>query len=413
MKRKTPREILEHYRSTLPSPFSRIIGRFILAFFNLKKPAKYEYSFNPKELKNKQVLLLAAHASFDDALHVLNGLSFKSFNVLMCVKHIPTKGRFKLLLSNGAIPKLLYEEDIKAVRNIMRLKNEGASFLIFPEGIQSMDGTEHSLADTTAKLVKSLDMDVVICTSHGAYLSRPRFSADFRKGQLEYSYKLLPRDDFAGMTEEELNSLLSEKFKYNDFLWNSKMQYEYRGKTACANGLDKILFACPKCHRQFTMKVEGSRLVCSCGNAAEIDSRYNLKPEPGSEIPFSRIDEWFKWQEQIIEEVVSDPSFCLRYDVEYYKLSLDKLRRSPYVCVGEGRIEITRDHFKYVGTSHGKGVELTFDMAGIPSATFREGEANDFFYNGEYHQFRIKKDPRLACKVLLATEAIYRRYYRK
>ena len=125
----------------------------------------------------------------------------------------------------------------------MRLHKKGASFLLFPEGIESTDGTTQPLHPATARLIKKLAMDTVLCKSHGSFLYGPKFDTSKRKGRLEFNFEILFRkEEFENMTEEEIYSRLLEKFRYNDFEWNKEKQYKYKGKFPLAHKIDNLLY---------------------------------------------------------------------------------------------------------------------------------------------------------------------------
>ena len=407
MKKQTPRELLDAYVPQLPNKHAVRLTWLLMGALQLLRPARYFYKFDKREMKGRPVLLLAQHASFDDPYDVLWGYRFVMPNAIMSMHNILLPGLMRLLMADGVILKSLYEPDMSAMRHLLRLHKQGASFVLFPEGIQSVDGTTQPLHPATARLVKKLAMDTVLCTSRGAYLSHPRFASGARRGRKEYTYELLfQKDELKSLTEAEVYARLLGKFRYNDFLWNSDKHYPYRGKTPCADGIDRLLFICPRCGRQFTMHVEGERLLCDCGSAVRIDGSYQLLPEaPG--FPFARIDEWYRWQQDVIAEEVQAEDFCLRYDASYQMLNLERLSRQRNVTVGEGRVTLDRDCFRYTGTKDGEAVDLRFKLSRLPSAPFPKKPGNEFYYDGVFHLFTPTADPRLAVKVLLAVEALH------
>ena len=403
------RDVFEAYVPELPAKCAAILTRSIMRLSVLNRPAVFRYDFDRREMKGKPVLILSQHASTDDPYYVNAGYPFVQPNVVMSLHNALIPVMYRLLLADGVILKTLYEPDIKAIRHLMRLHKKGASFLIFPEGIQSMDGTTQPLHPATARLIKKLAMDTILCTSHGAYLCNPRFDTYKRKGRIEYNYDILFRkEEVEEMTEEELYSRLLEKFRYNDFAWNSEKQYRYKGKVPCAHGLDNMLFICPRCRRQFEMHVEGDRIQCSCGSAVTVDDRYNLVPDDPAEFPFRRIDEWYRWQRDVIAEEVIKEDFMIREYVNHLTLNLGDLSKGRYLYAGEGRIELDRSKLRYIGTRNGENVDLRFDISRMPSATITASiNANQFYYDGEYYQFAIKDDPRHIVKILMAVEVLH------
>ena len=91
----------------------------------------------------------------------------------------------------------------------------------------------------------------------------------------------------------------------------------------------------------------------------------------------------------------------------YLKLNLDDLRKGRYVYAGEGRIELDRERFRYIGTKDGEEVDLSFEISRMPSATISKDQTNQFYYDGEYYRFASKHDRRLSVKIMLAVEALH------
>lgn len=406
---QTIRELLDTYVPELPGRFAGNLTRTIMRLLIIKRPAVFHYGFDKKAMKGRPVLILAQHVSRDDPYYVASGYHFVLPNSIMSLHNALIPGMLRLLLADGVILKSLYEPDIRAMRHLVRLHKKGASFMLFPEGIQSADGTTQPVHPATARLIKKMAMDTVLCTAHGAYLCNPRFDTNKRRGRIEYSFDILfTKEEIKEMTEDEIYSRLIEKFRYNDFAWNSEKGYRYKGKVPCAHGLDNILFACPQCGRQFGMHVDGDRLICGCGHAVTVDDSYDLAPDDSS-FPFRRIDEWYRWQQDVIDEEVSREDFGMEEEVTYKMLNLDErnLRKGRLVTVGEGRLTLDHDRLRYVGTRNGEDVDLGFDISRLPSVVLTTKMAGEFYYDGEFHQFAIKGDRRHAAKLMLAVEALH------
>lgn len=404
----SPREALASYSPDIPVKSAAILSRVIMGITTLNRPARFHYDFDRREMKGRQVLILSQHASRDDPYYLSIGYPFVQPNAVMGLHNVLIPVMYRLMLADGVILKALYEPDLAAMRHLMRLHRKGASFLLFPEGIEAIAGTTQPIHPATARLIKKLGMDTVLCSSHGAFLTTPRFDTMKRKGRIEYNFEILFRkEELKEMSEEELYSRLLEKFRYNDFAWNSEKQYRYKGKEPLAHGLDNILFVCPRCKRQFTMRVDEDRLVCGCGSSVTIDDRYNLVPDDKASFPFRRIDQWYSWQQDLISEDVSHEGFAMSEDVTYFKLNLDDLRKGQFAYAGEGRIEIDREHFRYIGTKDGEDADLEFEISRLPSTAMSKTGMTQFYYDGEYYRFAIKGDRRPAVKIMLAVEALH------
>ena len=163
--KKTPGEIIESYEPALPTKTAAFAMRRLIGAATFGSGVKYEYLFDKKAMKGRHVLILADHASTDSYLYVLRGYPFVEPNVVIGYQNIFIRGIFGLFLKCGIIPKKLYEPDLRPVISMLRIVRAGGSLLLFPEGIQSMDGSTQPINPATAEFVKRCGIDVVLCKS--------------------------------------------------------------------------------------------------------------------------------------------------------------------------------------------------------------------------------------------------------
>ncbi len=402
-------DYIDKRKVTLPKWGSSKLLRTVLILKSASLKPKYVYHFDKKEMKGRQVVLLSDHASRDTFYYTLNGYKFVNPNVVVGFQNIFVKHIFKVMLKSGVILKSLYEADIKATKQMFDVAKQGGSLCIFPEGIQSTSGSTHPMNPSTIKFLKKLGITVVLCKSYGSYLSRPRYSKTTRRGHMEFHYEILfTEDELKEKSVDELYEKFITNFKYNDFTWNEKHQYKYIGKESNACGIDKILYYCPKCGKEFTLSVNGSDIICSnCCNTITVDECYNLIPKENSVLPFKNIDEWYKYQRSLVKEEVKDPNFSITYDVYSVDLRYDKLYKDQYYIDGEGKITINHDGIRFVGVKKDKEVDISFDILNLPSFPFTPGKENDIYYHSEYFSFRPKSDNLKVVKYMLYVEELH------
>ncbi len=406
--KRTPLEIVNNREISLPKKgYSRLLY-FILKIMQSKSDVSYKYSFDTEKMKGKQVILLADHATKNAYKYVLYGYPFVKPNVVIGYQNIFVKGLFKLLLNGGIIPKKLYQADQKSVADMLRVLSMGGSLCIFPEGIQSSSGSTHPIFTGTAKLLKKAGVPVVLCKSFGAYMVRPRYKREDNSGHQEFHYEILfSEKDLQELSVEEIYQKLLERFRYNDFEWNKTARCKYNGKKGepLAKGIETILYRCPKCGSEFTLKTEGEEIICEkCSNTVVMNESYDISPKTeGDYLPYSSIDEWYKDQRKAVQEEIKNP-FCYEYECEAVDLHTDKICSEPFYKCGDGVITLTNEYIKYKGTRHGEEVDLTFDVKGIPSYIFTPGKENDFYYNNFYYCFRPKQNKNMVVKYMLLIE---------
>ncbi|MBQ7277096.1 MAG: hypothetical protein IJS58_07630 [Bacilli bacterium] len=394
--KKTPKQILREYQPQKPKKIDGIFYRFIMKLAIRKHKAKYFYHFNKKEMKNKQIILLADHANRDIFYYTLGGYYFCNPNGVIGYQNFFSKGTFKLLMGGNLIPKHLYGTDFRTTKMMLRLIKQGSSICLYPEGIQSTHGAMHPMNPSTIKFLKAAKLDVVLASSRGAYLCRPRYTKDIKKGHIEMHFKILfTKEEIETLTEDEIYARYLKEFYYNDFKWNKEHQYKYVGKLPNAKGIDKILYYCPKCHSEFELEIDENIIRCKkCKNEIKLDECYNITPNtPESVLPFEGIDEWYNYQRKLIRELVKQDDYKISFNCYMRELDQDKICKDQYPIKGQGILTIDKTGLTYSGTYEGEEKTLFYDIKSLPSAPFTPGDCLDVPFGDEYYEFEpINKD---------------------
>ena len=390
----------------LPTKLTAFLLRLIIKTQMSGKP-EYEYKFDQKQLKNKQVVLLADHSSRDNYLYVINGYKLANVNAVVGTHNFYDKFSYGFLLKAGAIAKNLYEPDVKAAMNMISVVKMGGSLCLFPEGIQSSSGSNHPINPATAKFLKKAGITVVLCKSYGAYLSNPRYTRETFKGKRKYVYEVLfTPEELNELSPEQIYDKLFEHFKYNDFIWNKDHGYEYYSKNgSITKGIENLLYICPKCKSEFTVKETDGTVFCSeCGNTVKVTPSYEFEVDGDNYMPFDSIDAWYKWQRKVVKEQIKGDNYQECYPVSVNTLRDDKLTDDKYVNLGKGILTINNKGIKYEGTFNGEQTEMFFDAKKTPSFSFTPGIDNDLYYNGFYYNFVPLNDKQKVVKYMLMVE---------
>lgn len=400
-------EILNNRAVEVPTKSTEILLRTIISLKVLFSPkAKYVYHDDFKPYKMKPIILIGDHASRDNFYYVLHGWRLTRPNVVVGYQNVFVKGLFKILLKAQVILKSLYEADMQAMRNMLKILSLGGSLCFFPEGIQSTSGSTHPMNPTTIKFLKKTKVPVVLCKSYGSYLIHPRYKKETLKGHHEYHYHLLfTESELKEKSVDELYDKYLKMFKYNDLEWNEEKHYKYKGKEPTIAGLDKIIYHCPKCHTEFKMEINGSCMRCTnCGNEVEMDDEYRIKAKEGSYLPYKNIDEWYKDQRRMVIEELKTKDLNISYDCYLVDIYTKELRSDPYYIVGEGKVTITKECITYVGTRDNVDVKYEYKISATPSFPFTPGKDNDLYFNNKYNCFRPKADNNKVVKYMLYVE---------
>jgi len=172
--------------------------------------------------------------------------------------------------------------DITVITTIKRILNEGGSVGIFVEGNVTMTGETVSIPPAIGKLIKMLNVPVIFFISHGLNFVNPRWSVFRKHGPTRGAItRILAPSEYKDLSGDEMTALVRKEIYVNAYDKDPKI--EYKGKRI-AEGLERLVFVCPKCHQPFGLTTEGEHLHCSkCGFVGTYDTHGYLQSELGAQ----------------------------------------------------------------------------------------------------------------------------------
>ncbi|MFP4302213.1 MAG: lysophospholipid acyltransferase family protein [Spirochaetaceae bacterium] len=293
----------------------------------------------------------------------------------------------------GSIPKTKVLSDLETVKNIVKIKHKRGIIGVFPEGQTSWDGHTLPIIPSTAKLIKSLKVPVVVAKIEGAYFSRPRWSRLPRRGRVTVDFSLaFTPEELRGMSTAEIHQAITQKLEYDAYENQAKEMVRFAGRRL-AEYLERTLFVCPECSKIGTLRSHRRRLNClHCGYEVHYSPFGYLEPRSGK-LRFSTIRGWNLWQigefqEQINRWVqsgmhrlplISDKGAKL--EIGYKTLPLKELTTGE-ICLYPGEIRITAP-----------GVSFAFPIGEIEGMNIQNNERMEFYFRDELYKVTLQ-DPR-------------------
>ena len=352
-------------------------------------------------------LILMNHSSFLDLKIAFRMLHDRPFNIVSTSDAFVGKNILMRLL--GCIPTKKFITDPNLIRDMMyALKNLKSSVLMYPEAGYSFDGTTTTLPESVGRLIKMLNVPVVMITAYGAFARDPLYNGlRLRKvkvtAKMEY---ILSPEDIKGKTAQELNAIVKECFSFDNFRWQQENKVRIKEKFR-AEGLNRVLYKCPNCKTEGKMQGKGTRIFCGeCNKSYELTEYGYMKATRG-ETEFSHIPDWFNWQREGVREEIESGSYLLDIPVDIYVLRDTKCLYK----VGDGQLTHNDQGF------HLTGCDGKIDYQQKPAASYCLNA--DYFwyeigdvisigdYNMLYYCFPKQKDDVVA-KTRLATEEMYK-----
>lgn len=381
-----------------------------LLIYILGLPELLAVKFSAKKIRMEKVkgpcLILMNHSCFLD-MKIAYKLFFPKRLSVVCTTDAYI-GKSLLMRLMGCIPTNKFVTDISLISHISHaLKKNKANVLMYPEAGYSFDGTATALPPRIGVLIKKLDVPVVTVITKGAFLRDPLYNGlRKRKTKVTATVKcLLTPEEIKEKSSKEITALLNEEFTFDAFKEQQNDKTEIN-ENFRAEGLERILYRCPNCQSENTLKGEGSVISCSvCGKEYELETSGYMKAKSG-DTEFSHIPDWYNWERQCVKEEILKGEYLLDTDVEIGVICDTKC----LYMLGDGHLTHTIDGFRLIGCNG----QLDYTQSPLSSyslnADYYWYEISDIICIGDASKlyYCFPKTPISVAKARLATEEIYK-----
>ena len=252
----------------------------------------------------------------------------------------------------GCLGTRKFVNDISLIKNIRNVMLRKGILVLYPEARYANVGTSSELPESVAKLVKYLDVPVVVLNMRGNYLQSPIWNLTMRKEVLLDATitQVFTREEVEKADEAEINAKLSEFLAYDEYAWQyeTKMAVTYEKR---AEGIEKPLYLCPECGKEFCMKTSGADIECtSCGAKRHMTEYGRMVKPDGSEDEFSHIPDWYEYERRCVHEEIDAGRYALDMKVRIESLP----NAVNFIDLGEGRLVHKKEGFYLTFKDYGK-----------------------------------------------------------
>jgi len=370
-------------------PRHRIIYSVLVPFFKAAMRIKYGYRTIPFTPVEGPCVILANHLTTGDQFMV--SCSFGRPVYFMASEHIFCGIWGKALEWLVApIPKKKSMRDASAVHKCFQTVREGGALCIFPEGNRSYSGLPCAIDPSIAKLVKLCRCPLVLFHIHGGYGVDPRWGRKTRSGLCTGEVKeVIMPDEIRKMPVEELYEKIISTIASNEIPAGSLYKSPCR-----AEGLERVMYLCPKCGGVQTIETKGAAVRCTqCGLQAEYGEDLRLTSSD-PDFPFTYVQDWYAFEEEYIrtrtlpdedQPVYSDHTVSCVQKILY--------RSDKKIC--RGKFTGYTDRFEITDRASGRPVVYRFDditsvtVINKHSLAFYIDDAT-YFLHGDVHFNALK-----------------------
>ena len=306
----------------------------------------------------------------------------------------------------GVIPKQQFQTNLKDLIKMRRVIEEGRILVIYPAGLMCEDGRSTPIPAATYEFLKWLKTDVYMAKTSGTYFTMPKWSSGIRRGKTFMDiYKLFDKEEILNMDIPEIKERTDKALDFDAYREQEILQVRYT-QGDHIDGLENVLYMCPHCHSEFTVKVEEhNTIVCTnCGFAEKSDKYAFLHKIGGEGDEIRYVSSWSKriynyLKRQIIKGELTE----LSTKVEIHTIPKDKAK---FTHAGEGTLRLTRDRLYLTGETDGEALELALPTANFASLPFKPGK-NLEVQHGEHIYRCYPEDGRIVMKLINMIKIFY------
>jgi hypothetical protein len=202
------------------------------------------------------------------------------------------------------------------------------------------------MPESLGKFVKVIGAPLVMLETYGAYHRQPLYN-ELKKRKVRVSAELryvLSADEIKQMSAEEIGEIIAKEFSFDAFRWQQENKIKI-DEPSRADGLDRLLYKCPKCGSENGMSGKGTTLSCAdCGKVWELTEYGFLKATEG-DTEFSHIPDWYEWERVCVKEEIESGAYGYKIPVDIFMI----VNTSGVYKVGSGELEHTLEGFHLTG----------------------------------------------------------------
>lgn len=336
-------------------------------------------------LLEKPSIVLCNHGSFIDFVFAGCILLKNRPNIVSARLYFYHKKLGWLMRKLGCLPKSMFASDLENVKACMRVLATDGVLAMMPEARLSTVGKFEGVQDSTYKFIQRANVAVYTIKLNGAYLAKPKWGNGTRRGGLVEGElnPLFAAGETKDMPLEEMQRRIEEVLYYDEFEWlKTKPELTYKSRTL-AEGLENILYLCPKCGAKHSIVTRKKKVSCECcGMQMELDNRYGFTDTAR----FENFAQWYAWQaEETKREILQNPDYALEGKVELRHSSIDGKHLTRRA--GEGVCRLNKEGLTYIGTRDGEEIEKFFPQSQIYRLLFGAGEDFEIYEGREIWYF--------------------------
>ena len=311
----------------------------------------------------------------------------------------------KFLDKLGVIPKQQFQTTVSDMRDIKAVIESGHPLVIYPAGLMCEDGLSTPIPSATYKFLKWLDCDVYVARTKGMYFTMPKWTKGMRRGRTYLDvYKLFEEKELNVLKLEAIKERAEKALLFDAYREQEELKEKY-AKSSNIEGIENVLYVCPCCKAEFTIKVKNRNTVycekCGFEQCCDEFGFLHKKSDIGDEIRY--VSDWSKLVFEYEREKIKNGENTITAQTVIKMIDYEKHK---FKEVGEGKVTLNNEGFLLRGIINGEEREIKTSIKGIPSLPFSPGKYFEM-QNGKEIYRCVLNEGKLAIKFINKIKIFY------
>lgn len=325
---------------------------WLLSFPDIKKH-KSKITYHNMDNVEHPYLLLCTHHAFIDFKVTTKAIFPHGGTYVVAIDGFI--GREGIMRNVGCIGTRKFVSDTTLVKQLMySIKKLKQTAIIYPEARYSICGTNAILPPSLGKLCKVLNVPVVVLNMHGHYINSSVWNLKEKGTPIEADItQIVKKEELATLSIQEINERINKAFKYDEYAWQKEKGILVKDINR-AKGLEKVLYKCPHCYQEFTMRSDKFDIFCnSCHKKYRFNEDGSLEAYDGK-TEFSHMPDWYEWERECVKQEIIEGKYHIEDNVD-----VDSLPNSKgFINMGEGHFIHDINGLKVIFTENGRTKEF-------------------------------------------------------
>ncbi|MBQ8351572.1 MAG: 1-acyl-sn-glycerol-3-phosphate acyltransferase [Clostridia bacterium] len=316
---------------------------------------------------------------------------------------LPVKGAMRRI---GVIPKQQFQTNIHDLKRMKAVIEQGRILVLYPAGLMCEDGLSTPLPTGTYQFLKWIGADVYVARTSGTYFATPKWGKGVRPGRTYLDiYQLFSKEELETADMQTVKEMTDAALSFDAYREQEALGIRYKGGFNI-EGLENVLYQCPHCGEEYTMRVVGQRTICceACGFSHESDE-YAFLHNSGS------IGEELRYVSDWSRKIYEDLKAKIAQGLENHlscttAIHMIDEKKNKFVEVGRGEVSLTDSGFSLQGSIAGNPIDEQIPIATFCSLPFSPGRHFEL-QHGDVIYRCVPDDGRLVMKFINMVKIFY------